>query len=61
LDHKKQARLRWLQKPSEIRGDNLSDARLEDGRHFRKKKREYLKTKINEIARINKSKSIRDP
>jgi hypothetical protein len=34
--------------------------RHEDSRHFRNKKREYLKDKINELARISKSKKIRD-
>jgi hypothetical protein len=36
-----------LQDPSEINGDNLNNIRREDSRHFRKKKREYLKEKIN--------------
>jgi hypothetical protein len=35
---------------SEINGDNLNNARLEASRHFRNKKREYLKDKINELA-----------
>jgi hypothetical protein len=42
LDQRKQAKLQWLQDPSEINGDNLNNVRLEASRHFRNKKREYL-------------------
>jgi hypothetical protein len=45
------AKLHWLQDPSEINGDKV---RLEPSRHFRNKKREYLKAKINELATNNK-------
>jgi Fe-S cluster assembly ATPase SufC len=38
----------WLQDPSEINGVNLNNVRREASRHFRSKKREYLKGKINE-------------
>jgi hypothetical protein len=47
LDQRKQAKLQWLQDPSEITGDNLNNVRCEASRHFRNKKREYLKDKIN--------------
>jgi hypothetical protein len=40
---------------------NLSDIRGEASRHFRNKKREYLKDKINEFESSSKNKSIRDP
>jgi hypothetical protein len=43
--------LQWLQDPSEINGNNLNNRRREASRHFRNKKREYLKDKINELAR----------
>jgi hypothetical protein len=43
LDQGKEAKLQWLQDPSEINGDNLNNVRLEDSRYFRNKKREYLK------------------
>jgi hypothetical protein len=42
LDQRKQAKLQWLQDPSEINGDNLNNVRREASRHFRNKKREYL-------------------
>jgi Fe-S cluster biosynthesis and repair protein YggX len=49
VDHRKQAKLHWLQDMcSEVNEDNLSNVRQEARRHFRNKKREYLKDKINE-------------
>jgi hypothetical protein len=47
LDQRKQAKLQWLQDPSEINGDNLNIVRCEASRYFRNKKTEYLKDKIN--------------
>jgi hypothetical protein len=52
--------LQWLQDPSEINGDNLNSVRREASRHFRNKKKENLKDKINELATISKNKNIRD-
>jgi hypothetical protein len=49
LDQRKQAKLQWLQDPSEINGDNLNNVKREASRHFRNKKSEYLKDKINEL------------
>jgi hypothetical protein len=49
-----------LQNPSQINGCNLQNVRLETSRTFRKKKREYLKRKINELEINNKNKNIRD-
>jgi hypothetical protein len=43
LDQRKQAKLQWLQDPSEITGDNLNNVSLEASRHFRNKRKEYLK------------------
>jgi hypothetical protein len=51
LDPSKQAKLQWLQDPSEVNGDNLNNVRREANRHIRNKKREYLKDKINELAK----------
>jgi hypothetical protein len=61
LSHpRKQAKLQWLQDPSEINRDNLNNVRREGSRYFRNKKREYLKYKINELAMNSKNKNIRD-
>jgi hypothetical protein len=50
------SKLKLLEDPSEINGDSLNNIRHEASRHFRNKRREYLKDKINELAmnEINK-------
>jgi hypothetical protein len=58
LDQRKQAKLQWLQYPSEINGDNLNNVRREASIYFRNKKREYLKDKITELAMNSKNKNI---
>jgi hypothetical protein len=60
IDQRKQAKLQWLQDPSEINGDYLKIVRCEASKYFRNKKREYLKDKINELATNSKNKNIRD-
>jgi hypothetical protein len=60
LDQGKQAKLHWLQDPSEINGDNLNNVRCEACRQLRNKKREYLKDNINELATNSMNKNIRD-
>jgi hypothetical protein len=42
-----------------VNGDNLNNVRREASGHFRSKKREYLKDKINELATNSKNKNIR--
>jgi hypothetical protein len=49
-----------LQDSSEANEGNLRDIRREASRHFRNKKREYLKGKINELESNSKNKNIRD-
>jgi hypothetical protein len=56
VDRRKQAELQWLQYPSEATEGNLSDIRREASRHFRNKKRDYLKDKINELESNSKNK-----
>jgi hypothetical protein len=60
LDQRKQAKLQWLQGPSQIKGDVLNDKRREASRNFRNKKWEYLKGKINELPTHSENKNIRD-
>jgi uncharacterized protein YaaR (DUF327 family) len=60
LEQRKQAKLQWLQDPSEINGDNLNNVRCEASIYFRNKMKEYLKDKINELATNSKNKNIRD-
>jgi hypothetical protein len=50
----------WLQDPSQINGDDLNNIRCEASRHFRNKTSEYLKEKINDLAKNSKNKNIMD-
>jgi hypothetical protein len=45
--------------PSVVNEANLRNVRREASRHFRNKKREYLKDKINELESKSKNKNIR--
>jgi hypothetical protein len=58
LDQRKQAKLQWLQDPSEINGDNVSSIRCETRKITGK--REYLKDKFDALATDSKTKNIRD-
>jgi hypothetical protein len=49
-----------LQDPSVANEDNLRNVRREASRHFRNKKRQYLREKITEIELNSKNKNIRD-
>jgi hypothetical protein len=49
--------LQWLQDPSEINGNNVKNVRREASRHFRNKKTEYLKDKINVLATNSKNRT----
>jgi hypothetical protein len=49
-----------LQDSSEINWNNLNNVKRKASRHFRNKKREYLKDKIKELATNSKIKKIRD-
>jgi uncharacterized protein YPO0396 len=60
VDQRKQAKLQWMQDQSVVNDDNLRNVRWEASRHFRNKKREYLKDKINELESNSKNKNMRD-
>jgi hypothetical protein len=60
VDQRKQDKLQWLQDPSEANEGNLSDVKQEASRHFRNRKREYLKDKINRLESNSKNKNITD-
>jgi hypothetical protein len=49
--------VKWLQDQSEKHGDNTNSIRREASRHFRNKKREYLKDKINKLV-TNRTKTL---
>jgi len=58
LDPRKQAKTQWLQHPNQSNVDNLNNVRREASRHFRNKKKEYLKAKIDELETNSKIKKI---
>jgi hypothetical protein len=58
LYKRKQAKFQCLQNPNQNNGDNLHNVTREASRHFRKKKKEYLKAKINELEANTKNKNI---
>jgi hypothetical protein len=60
LDQRKQAKIQWIQDPSQSNVDNLNNVRRHASRHFRNKKKAYLKSKIEELETNSKIKYIRD-
>ena len=60
LDQRKQDKMQWVQDPSQSNVDNLNHVRREASRHFRNKKKAYLKAKIEELETDIKIKNIRD-
>jgi hypothetical protein len=60
LDQRKQPQMQWLQNPNQSNVDNLNNVRREASIHFRNKKKEYLKAKINKLETDSKNKNIRD-
>jgi hypothetical protein len=51
-------KLKWLQNPSKINEDNLSNGGCEVNKHFLNKKQEYPNARIKELETNNKN--IRD-
>jgi hypothetical protein len=49
LDQRNQAKLQWLQNPSEINGDNLNNIRCETSRHFRNKRGNIWMAKLTRL------------
>jgi hypothetical protein len=43
---KRQAKLQWLQNPSQMNGDNMNNVKCETSRTFRDKKGSILKEKL---------------
>ena len=60
LDQRKRAEMQWVQDPSQSDVDNLNNVRREVSRHFRNKKKAYLRAKIEELETNSKIKNIRD-
>jgi len=60
LDQRKQAKMQWIQDPSRSNVDNLNNASRNASRHFRNKKKAYLKAKIEELETKSKVNNVRD-
>jgi len=52
--------MQWLQDSSRRNVGNLNNVRCEASRHFRNRKKEYLKAKAEELETNSKIKNIRD-
>jgi len=50
----------WIQVPSQSKVDNLNNTSREVSKHFRNKKKEYLRAKIEELETKSKVQNIRD-
>ena len=48
--------MQWLQDPNQSKVDNLNSARREASKHFRNKKKEYLRADIDELETNSKIK-----
>jgi len=60
LDQKMRAKMQWLQDPSQSNVDTLNKVRRGASRHFRNKRKAYLKGKIEELGTNRKINNIRD-
>ena len=52
--------MQWIHDPNQSNVDNLNNVRCDASRHFRNKKKAYVKVKIEELEINSKIKNIRD-
>ena len=52
--------MQWIQDPSQSKVENLNSVRREVSRHFRNKKKAYLRAKIEELETNSKIQNMRD-
>ena len=60
MDQRKWAKMQWILDPSQSNVDILNNVRREVSRHFRDKKKAYLRAKIDEHETNSKIQTIRD-
>ena len=60
LDQRKQAKMQWIKYPSPSNVDNMNNVRRNARRHFRNKKKVYLKAKIEELETNSKVNNVSD-
>jgi Asp-tRNA(Asn)/Glu-tRNA(Gln) amidotransferase C subunit len=49
LDQRKQVKMQWIHDPTQSNVDNVNNVRRDVSRHFRNKKKSYMKAKIEEL------------
>jgi len=59
LNRRKRAKLQWIQDPRQSNVDILNNVRREVSRHFRNKKKTFLRDKIEELETNSKIQNIR--
>jgi len=60
LEERKRAKMQWIQNPYQSNVDILNNVRREVSRHFRNKKKAYLRDKIEEFGTNSKIQNIMD-
>jgi hypothetical protein len=60
LDQRKQAKMQWIQDPSQSNVENMNNVRRDASRHFRNKKNGYLKAEIYELETNSNINNVRD-
>jgi len=60
LDRRKRGKLQWIQDPRQSNVNILNNVRREVSRHFRNKKKAYLRDKIEELETNSKIQNFRD-
>jgi hypothetical protein len=60
LDQRNWAKMQWIQDPSQSNVDILNNVRLEVSKHFRNKKKAYLRAKVEELETNSEIQNIRD-
>ena len=58
LDQRKQAKMQWIQDPSQSNADNLNNETCEVSGHFRNKKKAYLRAKMRNLKLTIRSKTL---
>jgi hypothetical protein len=60
LGQRKHTKMHYLQDPNQSNVESLNNVRHAASTHFRNKKKEYLKAKVDELETKSKVKNIRD-
>jgi len=58
FDQRKRAKLQWIQDPNQSNVHSLNNVRREVSRHFRNKKKAFLRAKIEELETNSKTKTL---